>query len=184
MELPGCPWVGEAGKGLALRRDRDLAAQLSHGGAQNIELREREGCFPRLALPTSVVPVLTTPRLVSPSSPDPTRTVAPLRTPSWLGFKHARVSVSQAVFFWASQHHCTHTSSSPSYPVSSVIPAPPWLTQTHGTTWTRTLLPVHWQMRPHDKDIRNPMQQATSLNSFLHPTGRLPRPSWRKKTGC
>lgn len=55
------------------------------------------------------------------------------------GFKHSRVSVSQAVSLWASQHHCKHTRQSPSYPVSPVIPASPWLMQTHGTTWTRPL---------------------------------------------
>lgn len=113
----------------------------------------------------------------------PTCTLTPLRTPSWLGFKLARVSVSLAASFWASQHHCTHTRWSPSYPVSPVIPAsgrcrlmaPPGLV---------LLLPVHWQMEPRDKDIRNPLQQATSLNSFLHPTGGLLRPSWRTNSGC
>lgn len=98
------------------------------------------GLFPKAGLAYFCGPSPHNSQLGVSQQPCPTCTLAPLRTPSWLGFKHTRVSVSQAVSFWASQHHCTHRSY-PSYPVSPVIPASPWLMQTHGTTWTRPLAP-------------------------------------------
>ena len=121
--------------------------QLSHGGAQNLELGQSKDFFPSAGPACLWGPIPHDPQTdVFPSSPDPHFPTSPLQAPSWLWFNHSTVFAAHVVSpccpiafrgFSASLHVLKVVPCSP--PVSLSPQVSSWLMLIHGTTWTGPL---------------------------------------------